>query len=263
MRMTTMAGPVIFPELRDRVALVTGAGSGIGRATALAFGAQGAIVAVACRTPERGQATVERIVDGGGQAFFVAADVTLETDVERLVATVVERAGRIDISVNSAGDAGSGRPLTEETAETAHAVLDSNFTSTWLSMKHVLRLMQAQKSGTIVNVASNLAHVGQPNVALYCAAKAGVVALTRATALEMAWLPIRINAVSPGPTETELAVRVFGSLEAYRQELAPAQPYGRLAKPDEIANAIVWLASDAASLITGQSILLDGGASLM
>jgi NAD(P)-dependent dehydrogenase (short-subunit alcohol dehydrogenase family) len=258
--MSDVGGPV-FPELRGRVVLVTGAGSGIGRATALAFGAQGAVVAVCCRTEERGQETVAHIAGLGGDAFFLAADVTVEAEVERLVLGVLERAGGLDVAVNSAGDAGSGLPLTEETVATAAAVIDSNLTSTWLCMKHELRAMHRKKAGTIVNVASNLAHVGQPNVALYCAAKAGVVALTRAAALEVAWLPIRINAVSPGPTETELAVRVFGSLEAYRRELAPLQPYGRLAKSEEVANAIVWLASDAASLITGQSVLLDGGAS--
>ncbi len=260
--MSEITSVPVFHELGGRTVLVTGAGSGIGRATALAFGAQGALVAVCCRTETRGHETVAQIVESGGDAFFLAADVTVEAEVERLVQRVVERTGRLDVAVNSAGDAGSGLPLTEETEATAAAVIDSNFTSTWLCMKHELRIMQDQKSGTIINVASNLAHVGQPNVALYCAAKAGVVALTRAAALEVAWLPIRINAVSPGPTETELAVRVFGSLDAYRQELAPLQPYGRLAKPGEIANAIVWLASDAAGLITGQSILLDGGGSL-
>ena len=166
------SGPV-FPELRGRVVLVTGAGSGIGRATALAFGAQGALVAVCCRTEARGRETVARIADLGSDAFFLAADVTVETEVERLVQGVVERAGRLDVAVNSAGDAGSGLPLTEETVATAAAVIDSNLISTWLCMKHELRAMQRQKAGTIVNVASNLAHVGQPNVALYCAAKAG------------------------------------------------------------------------------------------
>jgi NAD(P)-dependent dehydrogenase (short-subunit alcohol dehydrogenase family) len=245
-----------------KVALVTGSGSGIGRATALAFAREGAAVVVTCRTEEAGAETLRRIAGSVGTSAFISSDVTDEASVKALVDEVVRRFGRLDIAVNNAGNEGRNGRLFEQTVDDYQFTMDSNLKSVWLCMKHELRQMLEQGGGAIVNTASNLAHVGYPNLSLYVMAKSAVVGLTRAAALEYAREGIRVNAVSPGPIETELAARVFGSLDAYREELAPRQPMGRVGKPDEVAQAILWLASDASSLVTGQSLLVDGGFTL-
>jgi NAD(P)-dependent dehydrogenase (short-subunit alcohol dehydrogenase family) len=246
----------------DKVALVTGAGSGIGRATALAFAREGAHVIVANRQPSTGEETVQRIKADGGLATFLPVDVTDEESVEGLVTKTVSLCGSIDVAVNNAGNEGRNGRLVDQTADDFDFTMDTNFKGVWLGMKYQLRQMLQQGGGSIVNTASNLAHVGHANMSLYVAAKSAVVGLTRAAALEYARDGIRINAVSPGPIETELAARVFGSLDAFRNDLAPLQPMGRVGRPDEIAEAILWLASDSASLVTGQSLLVDGGYTL-
>jgi NAD(P)-dependent dehydrogenase (short-subunit alcohol dehydrogenase family) len=245
-----------------KVALVTGAGSGIGRAAALAFAHEGARVIVANRRAESGEETVRRIQAAGGVASFVPVDVTDEECVEAMVASSVDLFGRIDVAVNNAGNEGRSGRLVDQTIDDFAFTMDTNFKSVWLGMKYEVRQMLRQGGGAIVNTASNLAHVGYPNLSLYVAAKSAVVGLTRAVALEYAKEGIRINAVSPGPIETELAARVFGSLDAFRNELAPLQPMGRVGVPDEIAEAILWLACDGSSLVTGQSLLVDGGFTL-
>jgi NAD(P)-dependent dehydrogenase (short-subunit alcohol dehydrogenase family) len=246
----------------DKVALVTGAGSGIGRATALAFAREGSRVIVANRQPSTGEETVQRIQAAGGVATFLPVDVTDEESVDTLVTKITGLCGRIDVAVNNAGNEGRNGRLVDQTADDFAFTMDTNFKGVWLGMKYQLRQMLQQGEGSIVNTASNLAHVGHANMSLYVAAKSAVVGLTRAAALEYAKEGIRINAVCPGPIETEMAVRVFGSLDAFRNDLAPLQPMGRVGIPDEIAEAILWLASDGASLVTGQSLLVDGGFTL-
>jgi NAD(P)-dependent dehydrogenase (short-subunit alcohol dehydrogenase family) len=241
------------------VALVTGSGSGIGRATALAFAREAAQVVVAGRGREAGDNTVRLIAEAGGDATFVAVDVTDEESVAALVATAVDKFGRLDIAVNNAGNEGRMGRLVDQTAHDYAYSMDTNFKGVWLGMKYELRQMLRQGGGSIVNTASNLAHVGLANMSLYVAAKCAVVGLTRAAALEYAKDGIRVNAVSPGPIETELAERVYGSLDSFRDALAPLQPLGRVGLPNEIAEAILWLAGDGASLVTGQSLLVDGG----
>jgi NAD(P)-dependent dehydrogenase (short-subunit alcohol dehydrogenase family) len=245
-----------------KVALVTGGNSGIGRATALAFAREGAAVVIVSRGLKMGNATVRQIEAIGGQAHYVAADVADEESVAAMVATTVQTFGRLDIAVNNAGNEGRAKRLIDQTVDDYDFTMDTNLKGVWLGMKYEIRQMLRQGGGTIVNTASNLAHVGYPNLSLYVAAKSAVVGLTRAAALEYAREGIRINAVSPGPIETELAARVFGSLERFRQELGPLQPMGRVGLPREIAEAILWLAGGASSLVTGQSVLVDGGFTL-
>jgi NAD(P)-dependent dehydrogenase (short-subunit alcohol dehydrogenase family) len=249
-------------DVAGKIALVTGAGSGIGRATALALARAGAKVVVACRGAEAGQETVRRIAAAGGVSTFVPVDVTSEESVAALVAATVAAFGRLDVAVNNAGNEGRSGRLVDQTLEDFAYTLDTNLKGVWLGMKYEIRQMLIQGGGSVVNTASNLAHVGYPGLSLYVAAKSAVVGLTRAAALEYAREGIRVNAVSPGPTETELSERVFGSLDAFRSELGPRQPFGRVGLPDEVARAIVWLAGDASSLVTGQSLLVDGGATL-
>ena len=247
------------PRFAGKVALVTGSGSGIGRATALALAREGARVVVAGRGREAGERTVALIAAAGGEATFSPVDVTDETSVAAMVATAVEAFGRLDVAVNNAGNEGRTGRLIDQTIEDYAFTMDTNLKGVWLGMKYELRQMLRQGGGSIVNTASNLAHVGLANMSLYVAAKSAVVGLTRATALEYAKDGIRINAVSPGPIETELAERVYGSLDAFRDALAPPQPMGRVGLPNEVAEAILWLAGDGASLVTGQSLLVDGG----
>jgi NAD(P)-dependent dehydrogenase (short-subunit alcohol dehydrogenase family) len=248
--------------LDGKVALVTGAGSGIGRATALALARAGARVVVAGRNRDGGEETVRRIAEQGGVATSVAVDVTSEEDVAAMVATAVATFGCLDVAVNNAGNEGRSGRLVEQTLDDFAFTLDTNLKGVWLGLKYEIRQMLAQGGGSIVNTASNLAHVGYPGLSLYVAAKSAVVGLTRAAALEYARDGIRVNAVSPGPIETELAERVFGTMDAFRTALGPRQPFGRVGLPDEVAQAILWLASDASSLVTGQSLLVDGGFTL-
>jgi NAD(P)-dependent dehydrogenase (short-subunit alcohol dehydrogenase family) len=250
------------PRFAGKVALVTGGNSGIGRATALAFAREGAAVVVASRGSEMGNETVRQIEAVGGKARWVVADVADEASAAAAVAATVELFGRLDVAVNNAGNEGRAKRLIDQTLDDYAFTMDTNLKGVWLGMKYEIRQMLRQGGGTIVNTASNLAHVGYPNLSLYVAAKSAVVGLTRAAALEYAREGIRINAVSPGPVETELAARVFGSLERFRQELGPLQPMGRVGLPQEIAEAILWLAGDDSSLVTGQSLLVDGGFTL-
>lgn len=242
-----------------KVALVTGGSSGIGRAACLAFAREGARVVVVGRRAEAAEETIRRIAEAGGEAMAVMADVTVEADIERMVAEAVRRYGTLDVAVNNAGNAGRFGRLVDQTPDDVAYTMATNFMGVWLGMKHELRQMLAQGGGSIVNTASNLAHVGQPEMSLYVASKAAVIGLTRSAALEYATAGIRVNAVCPGPTETELAERVAGSMAAFRAELAPKQPMRRLGQPAEVAEAILWLAGDAASWMTGQSLMVDGG----
>ena len=240
------------------VVLVTGALAGIGRATALAFGRTGARVVISGRDADRGAALVAELAGLGAEATFVRTDVRDDDAVRDLVDAAVKAFGRLDVAVNNAGTEGATGPLTELTADGYAATFDTNVLGTILSMKYELRVMQAQGSGSIINLSSTLGHRGAPGAALYIASKHAVEGLTRAAALEAAAFGVRVNAIAPGPVDTEMLVRFSGTDER-KAAMAAALPLKRLGRPDEIADAIVYLASDRASFITGQIIDVNGG----
>lgn len=257
-------GPVTATESRftGKVALVTGGGSGIGRATALAFARGGATVVVAGRTEESLRRTVQCIEDGGGRASAVVADVTRPDDVPRIVGTTVVRHGGLHVACNSAGVLGDLEPVAELDDETWTHVLAANLTGVWLSMRHEIEHMRANGGGTIVNVASIAGtRVAWPGHGAYAAAKAGVDALTRVAAKEYIADGVRINAISPGLVDTPM-LRLPGDSEAERNAVvSQIVPAGRLATPEEIAGAVVWLASPDAGFVVGHNLVVDGGVS--
>jgi NAD(P)-dependent dehydrogenase (short-subunit alcohol dehydrogenase family) len=244
--------------MSNPVVLITGALTGIGRATALAFAHQGARLVVSGRRDQAGEALVAELRKLGAEAEFVRADVRHEADVQNLVDKTVARFGRLDIAVNNAGTEGQAGPVTEQTAESYAATFDTNVLGVLFSMKHELRVMQAQKAGSIVNISSTMGSRGAPNASLYTASKHAVEGLTRSAALEGAAFGVRVNAVAPGPVETEMLNRFTGSAER-KAGLVAGVPMKRAGRPEEIAEAIVFAASDKASFISGQIIQVNGG----
>src|SRR4030088_240073 len=240
------------------VVLITGGLTGIGRATALALSKKGAKVVVAGRRDEAGKALVEELRAFGSEAEFINADVRKEDDVRNLVDKTVARFGRLDVAVNNAATEGQVGPITDQTAESYAATFDTNVLGVLLSMKHEMRVMQAQGSGSIVNLSSTMGHRGAPGASLYTASKHAVEGLTKSAALEGAASGIRVNAIAPGPVETELLNRFTGTAER-KAGLAAGVPLKRLGTPAEIADAIVFVASRKASFITGQVISVNGG----
>jgi NAD(P)-dependent dehydrogenase (short-subunit alcohol dehydrogenase family) len=252
--------PLDFKErlMRNAVVLITGALTGIGRATALAFGREGARVVVSGRREEIGQALANELRGAGAEAEFIRADVRHEDDVRALVDKTVARFGRLDVAVNNAGTEGAPGPVTEQNAESYASTFDTNVLGTLLSMKHEMRVMLAQGSGSIVNLSSTMGQRGAPNASLYTASKHAVEGLTKSAALEGAASGVRVNAVAPGPVETEMLNRFTGSAERKAATVGNV-PLKRAGTPEEIADAILFLASDKATFITGQIINVNGG----
>jgi NAD(P)-dependent dehydrogenase (short-subunit alcohol dehydrogenase family) len=242
------------------VVLITGALTGIGRAAALAFAQEGNRIVVSGRHDDAGEALARELRELGAETEFIRADVRHEDDVRNLVDRTVARLGRLDAAVNSAGTEGKPGRVTEQTADSYAATFDTNVLGTLLSMKHELRVMLAQRSGSIVNVSSTYGHAGTPNASVYAASKHAVEGLTTSAALEVAGSGVRVNAVAPGPTETGMLNRFTGSAER-KAGLISTVPLGRVGEPDEIANAIVFLCSDKAAFITGHVLSVDGGKS--
>jgi NAD(P)-dependent dehydrogenase (short-subunit alcohol dehydrogenase family) len=240
------------------VVLITGALTGIGRATALAFAKEGARLVVSGRHEEAGGALAAELRGLGAEAEFVRADVRHEAEVQNLVDRTVARFGRLDVAVNNAGTEGKPGPVTEQTAESYTAMFDTNVLGTLLGMKHQLRVMQKQGSGSIVNISSTMGERGGANMSLYTGSKHAVEGLTKSAALEAAAFGVRVNAVAPGPTETEMLNRLTGSAEKKAGFLA-AVPLKRGGKPEEVADLIVFIASDKAAFITGQILRINGG----
>jgi NAD(P)-dependent dehydrogenase (short-subunit alcohol dehydrogenase family) len=242
------------------VVLITGALTGIGRAAALAFAKGGSRVVISGRHEEAGQALAMELHALGAEAEFVPADVRQEDAVRELVDQTVARFGRLDAAVNTAGTEGHPGPVTEQSADSYAATFDTNVLGTLLSMKHELRVMLAQGSGSIINISSTYGHLGARCASVYSASKHAVEGLTKSAALETAGSGVRINAVAPGPTETAMLDRFTGNAQR-RAGLVAGVPLQRAAKPDEIANAIVFLASNKSSFTTGQVLFVDGGKS--
>jgi NAD(P)-dependent dehydrogenase (short-subunit alcohol dehydrogenase family) len=240
------------------VILVTGALTGIGRATALAFAKEGATVIASGRREAEGKAMEAELCGLGAQAAFIPADVRHEDDVRHLVDQTVARFGRLDIAVNNAGTEGKPGPVTEQTPDSYTAMFDTNVLGTLLSLKHELRVMQPQGSGSIVNISSTMGERGAANLSLYTASKHAVEGLTKSAALEAAAFGVRVNAVAPGPTDTAMLDRLTGTPDK-KAAFYAAIPLKRGAKPEEIADAIVFLASSKASFITGQIVRINGG----
>ena len=240
------------------VVLITGALTGIGRATAIAFARLGNRVVVSGRRPAVGAALAEELRALGAEAEFVVADVRSEKDVVRLVERAVERFGRLDAAVNNAGTEGSPGPLTEQTLESYEAVFDTNVRGTLLSMKYELRVMQKQGFGSIVNISSTMGERGAGNMAMYAGSKHAVEGFTKSAAIEAAAYGVRVNAVAPGPTETAMLDRLTNTPSG-KAAFYASVPLRRGGTPEEIAEAIVFLASQKASFITGQIVRVNGG----
>ena len=246
------------PSKNPPVVLITGALTGIGRATALAFAQEGARLVVSGRHDDEGQKLVAELRKLGTEADFLRSDVRHEDDIRSLVDQTVARFGRLDVAVNTAGTEGKPGPVTEQSAESYAAVFDTNVLGTLLSMKHELRVMLAQGHGSIINVSSTYGREGAPGASVYGASKHAVEGLTKAAALEAAGSGVRVNVIAPGPIETGLLNRFTGTDER-KAGLVAGVPLKRVGRPEEIAQTIVFVASDKASYITGASIAVDGG----
>jgi NAD(P)-dependent dehydrogenase (short-subunit alcohol dehydrogenase family) len=251
-------------RVEGKVALVTGGASGIGRATALTFAREGAKLVIADMNEEGGQQTVHMITEKGGEAIFVRTDVSKATEVEAMITKTVETYGRLDCAHNNAGISGFGiagdaYALTAEYPEERwHQVIAVNLTGVWLCMKYEIPQMLSQGRGAIVNTASGAGLVGSRGMSAYVASKHGVVGLTKTAALEYAQQGIRVNCVCPGVIQTPMTARGLSDPEQKAQIVA-REPIGRVGTPEEVAEAVVWLCSDAASFVTGHAMSIDGG----
>ena len=240
------------------VILITGALTGIGRAAAIAFARKGATVVVTGRRDEAGKALAEELRALGAEAEFINADVRNDDDVRALVDETVARFGRLDVAVNNAGTEGQVGPITDQTAETYAATFDTNVLGVLLSMKHQVRVMRRQRSGSIVNISSTYGHRGAAGAAVYVGSKHAVEGITKSVALEVAKAGIRVNAVAPGATDTGMLTRFAGTPEN-KAALLERIPLARLGRTEELADAIVFIASEDASFITGHILNVDGG----
>jgi NAD(P)-dependent dehydrogenase (short-subunit alcohol dehydrogenase family) len=244
----------------DKTVLVTGGGSGIGRATALAFADEGAIVVVAGRTEGKLAETVRLIEEKGAKGGAVRADLTSATDVERLIQTTVSSYGGLDVAVNNGGILAAAGPLSMIDDNEFVSVLTTNITGTWRAMKHQIAYMAEHGGGTIVNVSSSVGpHMTVPYLGAYGASKAAISSLTRTAAREYIGAGIRINAVSPGPIDTPMSLLAGETSEQRAERLREAIPLGRVGTVQEVANTVLWLASPESSYAVGIDIVLDGG----
>jgi len=244
-------------RLKDKVAIITGGGSGIGRATCLLFAREGAKVVVADYIAEGGNETVRQISAAGGQAVFVQADVSKSADVRNMIGAAVRNYGRVDILFNNAGIEGPSTKLANLKEEDWDRVIAIDLTSVYLGMKYVIPEMIKQGGGVILSTASVAGLVGFQGSGAYAAAKAGVINLTRLAALEYADKNIRVNCICPGVIETPMVERVMGGRP--RERVVRSEPIGRLGRPEDIANAALFLASDESSFATGAPFITDGG----
>lgn len=246
-------------EFDGKVALVTGGGSGIGRATALAFAREGAQVVIGNRNVQRGEETVSMIRDAGGTASFRRTDVLVAADIEALADYAMTTHGRLDVAFNNAGIEGDVAPLIEQTEANYDAVMDINVKGVWLSMKYEIPRMLEKGGGAIVNCSSVAGLIGSAGLAIYTASKHAVIGLTKTAALEYSAQGIRINAVNPAVIDTEMVDRLAAGIGTSKEDLVPLHPIGRLGRVEEVAEAVLWLCSGRSSFVTGHSLIVDGG----
>jgi NAD(P)-dependent dehydrogenase (short-subunit alcohol dehydrogenase family) len=245
--------------MKDKIALITGGASGIGKATAMKLAAQGATVVISGRRKDLGALAIkeiEAVATAGGKARFIANDVTDEPSVKELIAQVVSEFGRLDMAVNNAGIYNEAATLDQSDTQRFRAMIEANVMGVYYGMKYEIAQMLKQQGGSIVNLASIAGLNGIPMTGTYVASKHAVVGLTKSSAIDHAAQGIRINAVAPGAIRTDI---IADSIKADEQGLAAMHPIGRLGKPEEIANGIVWLLSDQASFVTGHILNIDGG----
>jgi len=249
-------------RLKDKVAIITGAGSGLGRASAILFAKEGARVVVAEIVSKDGEETVKRVRDAGGDAVFCQTDVTKAADCEKMVKVAVEKYGKLDIMFNNAGALGASGPLARITEEQWNQVIALNLNSVFLGTRYAIPEMLQRGGGAIVNTASVGGIIPTRFGSPYCTAKAAVIQLTKATALDYAGRNIRANCILPGVMETNFLSKMGGNperIEQYRQIALRSEPIGRFAQPEEVANVALFLASDEASFVTGSAVAVDGG----
>jgi NAD(P)-dependent dehydrogenase (short-subunit alcohol dehydrogenase family) len=247
-------------EFDGKVALVTGGGSGIGRATAVAFAREGAKVVIGNRNAKRGEETVAMIRDAGGTASFKKTDVLVAAEIKALVDHAVKTYGRLDLAFNNAGIEGEVQPtIVEQTEANFDAVFGVNVKGVWLSMKYEIPQMLESGGGAIVNCSSVAGVVGFPGIGIYVASKHAVIGLTKTAALEYSAKGVRINAVNPAVIETEMVDRITDGMNMKKEDLIQFHPIGRLGRVEEVAEAVLWLCSGKSSFVTGHSLIVDGG----
>jgi NAD(P)-dependent dehydrogenase (short-subunit alcohol dehydrogenase family) len=240
----------------QKVAIITGGSSGIGRAAAVALAKQGVKIAIAARRAKEGEETVRLVKEAGSEGIFVKTDMANENDVRSLVEKTVKQYNGLDYAFNNAGIEEMTTPLVNQTSEVFDQIMNVNVKGIWLSMKYEIPEMIRTGGGAIVNTSSGAGVVGYPQQPIYIASKHAVLGLTKSAALEYAKSGIRINAIAPGVTETEMVERVDKQLVEHLKSITPI---GRIGDPQEIANAVVWLLSDKASFVLGHTLLVDGG----
>jgi NAD(P)-dependent dehydrogenase (short-subunit alcohol dehydrogenase family) len=245
-------------NVSSSIVLITGALTGIGRAASIAFAKAGNRIVVSGRREDAGKAFESELRSLGAEAEFVQADVRHEEEIRRLVDLTIKRFGRLDIAVNNAGTEGKPGPVIEQTVEDYTAAFETNVLGTLLAMKYELRAMQAQRSGSIVNLSSTMGERGAANMSLYAGSKHAVEGITKSAAIEAAAFGVRVNAIAPGPTDTAMLDRLSGSPEK-KASFYASVPLKRGGTPEEIADAILFVASEKASFITGQIIRVNGG----
>ena len=246
-------------EFEGKIALITGGGSGIGRATALAFGREGAQVVIGNRNVQRGEETVSTIHKAGGTASFQRTDVLVAAEIEALVDHAVKTYGGLDLAFNNAGVEGAAAPLIEQTEANYDEVMDINVKGVWLSMKYEIPRMLERGGGAIVNCSSVAGLIGFPSIGIYIASKHAVIGLTKTAALEYSAQGIRINAVNPAVIDTEMVDRIAAGLSTKKDDLSALHPIGRIGRVEEVAEAVLWLCSNKSSFVTGHSLIVDGG----